>query len=223
VVVAAPVKGALNIVMGVNDDQYKHGEHHLVTAASCTTNCLAPIVKVMQRELGIVHGTATTLHDITNTQQLVDRGHRDLRRARSALNSLIPTSTGSASAIVDIFPELKGKLDGLAVRVPLLNASLLDFVFESKKKTTEKAINELFQQAALDELSGILGFESLPLVSADFCNDTRSAVIDGPSTMVIDGNLVKVLAWYDNEMGYAQRLVELIKMIAKQDRKQIKK
>ena len=214
VVVAAPVKDALNLVMGVNDDLYEHDRHHIVTAASCTTNCLAPVIKVLHEKLGIVHGTMTTIHDMTNTQQVVDKGHKDLRRARASSLSLIPTSTGSAKAIGDIFPELKGKLNGIAVRVPLLNASLTDFVFESEKKTHEKEVNQILQDAALNELSGILGFESLPLVSVDYTNDTRSAIIDGPSTMVIDGTQVKVLAWYDNEVGYVNRMIDLTRMLA---------
>lgn len=223
VIVAAPVKGALNLVMGVNQALYDHRQHHIVTAASCTTNCLAPIIKVLQEKLGIVHGTMTTMHDLTNTQQLVDRGHRDLRRARAAGESLIPTSTGSARAIVDIFPELEGKLDGLAVRVPLLNASLVDFVFEAKRKTSANEVNDLLRQAAMDELAGVLGFECLPLVSVDYRDDTRSAIIDGPSTMVVDATLVKLLAWYDNETGYVQRMIELATLIAQKLKKQQKK
>lgn len=215
VVVSAPVKeDALNIVMGCNDDLYRPEEHHLVTAASCTTNCLAPVVKVVHEALGIRHGIITTIHDVTNTQVIVDTAHSDLRRARSALTSLIPTTTGSAKAITMIYPELKGKLNGLAVRVPLLNASLTDAVFEVNRPTTIGEVNQLFQDAAAGGLAGILGFEERPLVSADFVNDTRSGIVDGPSTMVNDGTQVKILAWYDNEIGYVHRMMELVKKMA---------
>jgi glyceraldehyde 3-phosphate dehydrogenase len=214
VVVAAPVKGALNIVMGVNDHLYNPAEHHLVTAASCTTNCLAPVVKVLQDNIGIVHGAMTTIHDITNTQHVIDKGHKDLRRARASSLSLIPTTTGSAKAITDIFPELKGKLNGLAVRVPLLNASLTDFVFEAPRATTVEEINGFFARAAQDELRGILGYEDLPLVSVDYKDDTRSGIVDGLSTMVVDNTQVKVLIWYDNEVGYANRMMELARKVA---------
>jgi glyceraldehyde 3-phosphate dehydrogenase len=210
VVVAAPVKsGALNIVMGVNDYLYDSERHNIVTAASCTTNCLAPVVKVIHDKLGIRHGVITTIHDVTNTQTLVDLPHKDLRRARSALLSLVPTTTGSATAIGLIYPELQGKLNGMAVRVPLLNASLTDCVFEVTRATSVEEVNSYLREAADGELRGILGFEDRPLVSVDFVNDPRSSVIDGPSTMVVDGTQVKVIAWYDNEWGYANRLVEL--------------
>ena len=214
VIVAAPVEGALNIVYGVNDDLYDPAVHNLVTAASCTTNCLAPVVKVMHEHVGIVHGTMTTIHDITNTQIIVDKAHKDLRRARACGQSLIPTSTGSAKAITKIFPELEGKLNGLAVRVPLLNASLTDFVFEAARPVTAEEINGYFRNAAEGELNGILGYEERPLVSADYTNDPRSSIVDAPSTMVIDGTQVKVLAWYDNEWGYVNRMVELARKIA---------
>lgn len=211
VVVACPVKseGVLNIVMGCNDHLYDPAVHSIVTAASCTTNCLAPVVKVLHESIGIERGAITTVHDVTNTQVIVDAPHKDLRRARSALNSLIPTSTGSATAITMIYPELKGKLNGVAVRVPLLNASLTDCVFTMSRDVTIEEVNGLLESAAQNELRGILGFETRPLVSADFVNDTRSGIVDGPSTMVIDGRMVKVLVWYDNEMGYAHRLAEL--------------
>ena len=216
VVVAAPVHddSVLNIVMGCNDDRYDPARHHIVTAASCTTNCLAPVVKVLHEGVGINHGAITTIHDVTNTQVVVDAPHKDLRRARSALNSLIPTSTGSATAITKIYPELEGRLHGLAVRVPVLNASLTDAVFEVSRSVAVDEINDLFAQAATGPLAGILGYETRPLVSADFVNETRSAVIDAPSTMVVDGTLVKVLAWYDNEYGYVHRLAELAAKIA---------
>ena len=215
VIVAAPVKEeALNVVFGINDDLYDPDQHHLLTAASCTTNCLAPVVKVIHENLGIVHGCITTLHDITNTQVLVDAPHKDLRRARSALNAMIPTTTGSATAITMIYPELKGKLNGHAVRIPLLNASLTDCVFEVARKTTAEEVNALFHQAANGALNGILGIEEKPLVSTDFVNDPRSSIIDAPSTMVIDGTQVKIYTWYDNEWGYVNRMMELARKVA---------
>ena len=216
VVAACPVKseGVLNIVMGCNDHLYDSATHRIVTAASCTTNCLAPVVKVLHEAIGIERGAITTIHDVTNTQVIVDAPQKDLRRARSALNSLIPTSTGSATAITLIYPELKGKLNGMAVRVPLLNASLTDCVFTMARDVTVDEINMLLRDASSGPLSGILGFEDRPLVSADYTNDTRSGVVDGPSTMVIDGRMVKVIVWYDNEFGYAHRLVELAAKVA---------
>ncbi|WP_028031868.1 ArsJ-associated glyceraldehyde-3-phosphate dehydrogenase [Gemmobacter nectariphilus] len=216
VVVSAPVKdgGALNIVYGVNHHLYD-GTQALVTAASCTTNCLAPVVKVIHEVIGIRHGSITTIHDVTNTQTIVDRPAKDMRRARSALANLIPTTTGSATAITLIYPELKGRLNGHAVRVPLLNASLTDCVFELARETTIEEVNALFRTAAEGELKGILGFESRPLVSTDFLNDPRSSIIDGPSTMVVNGTQLKVYAWYDNEWGYACRLADIARMIAK--------
>ena len=211
VIVAAPVKdpAALNVVVGVNSDRYEPDRHDVLTAASCTTNCLAPVVKVLHEALGIERGSITTLHDVTNTQTIVDAPHKDLRRARAAGMSLIPTSTGSASAIGLIFPELEGKLDGIAVRVPLLNASLTDAVFEVARPTAVEEVNRLFKAAADGPLAGILGYEERPLVSVDFKDDPRSGIIDAPSTRVTDGTQVKVLAWYDNEWGYANRMVEL--------------
>lgn len=215
VIVAAPVKDdrALNIVVGVNDHLYDTAKHRLVTAASCTTNCLAPVVKVVHETIGIRHGQITTLHDPTNTNVVVDAPHKDLRRARSAMMSLAPTTTGSATAIALIYPELKGKLNGHAVRVPVLNSSLTDCVFELKRATTETEVNELFAAAARGPLAGILGYETRPLVSVDYCNDPRSSIIDVPSTMVTDGTLLKVYAWYDNEMGYACRMVDLANIV----------
>ena len=216
VVVAAPVKtgGALNIVMGVNDHLYSPEEHHIVTAASCTTNCLAPVVKVIHEGLGIRHGVITTIHDVTNTQVIVDLPHKDLRRARSALMSLIPTTTGSATAITLIYPELKGKLNGVAIRVPLLKASLTDCVFEVGRNTDVAEVNSLLKVAAEGPLIGILGYEERPLVSIDYVDDPRSGIVDALSTMVIDGTQVKLLVWYDNEWGYANRLVELALKVA---------
>jgi glyceraldehyde 3-phosphate dehydrogenase len=215
VIVAAPVKErALNVVMGVNDHLYEHAKHHLLTAASCTTNCLAPVVKVIHEGLGIRHGAITTIHDITNTQSVVDAPHKDLRRARANSLSLIPTTTGSATAIALIYPELKGKLNGLAVRVPLLNASLTDCVFEVARATTVEEVNAMLKAAADGPLKGILGYEERPLVSVDYKDDTRSSIIDALSTMVIDGTSVKILAWYDNEIGYVNRMVELACKVA---------
>lgn len=211
VIVAAPVKvgEVLNIVVGVNHDQYDPARDHIVTAASCTTNCLAPVVKVIQESIGIRHGQITTIHDPTNTNLVVDAPHKDLRRARSAMQSLAPTTTGSATAIALIYPELKGKLNGHAVRAPVLNSSLTDAVFELQRSVTAEEVNGLFEQAAKGSLAGILGYETRPLVSVDYAQDTRSAIIDALSTMVTDGTMLKVYAWYDNEMGYACRMVDL--------------
>ena len=218
VVVTAPVKenGVLNIVVGVNQHLYNKDIHHIVTAASCTTNCLAPVIKVIHENIGIKHGSMTTIHDITNTQTIIDAAHKDLRRARACGTSLIPTTTGSATAITQIFPELKGKLDGHAVRVPLTNASLTDCVFELKKSTDIETVNQLFKLASNNELSGILGYEERPLVSIDYKTDPRSAIIDAPSTMVINGTQLKLYVWYDNEWGYVNRTVELVELIAQQ-------
>ena len=215
VIVAAPVKdpAALNVVVGVNDHRYDPREHRLLTAASCTTNCLAPVVKVVHEAIGIRHGQITTIHDPTNTNVVVDAPHKDLRRARSTMLSMLPTTTGSATAISLIYPELKGRLNGHAVRVPVLNASLTDCVFELERATTESEVNELFRAAASGPLAGILGFETRPLVSADYANDTRSAIVDAPSTMLTDGTLLKVYAWYDNEVGYACRMVDLANIV----------
>jgi len=211
VIVAAPVKvgNVLNIVVGVNDQLYDPARHKIVTAASCTTNCLAPVVKVIQESIGIRHGQITTIHDPTNTNLVVDAPHKDLRRARSAMQSLSPTTTGSATAIALIYPELKGKLNGHAVRAPVLNASLTDCVFELKRETTVEEVNALFEKASKGDLAGILGYETRPLVSADYAGDTRSSIVDALSTMVTDGTLLKVYSWYDNEMGYACRMVDL--------------
>lgn len=216
IVVSAPCPDpALNLVYGVNHERYDAELHHIVTAASCTTNCLAPMVKVMHESLGVKHGSMTTIHNITNTQTIVDKGHKDLRRARASGQSLIPTTTGSAKAITKIFPELEGKLNGLAVRVPLLNGSLTDFVFESNTATDAEQVNALFKAAAESSLKDVLGYETRPLVSADYTNDPRSAIIDAPSTMVINGTQVKVLAWYDNEWGYVNRMIDIANMIAR--------
>lgn len=215
VVVSAPVRdgSAANIVYGVNHDSYDPARHRIVTAASCTTNCLAPVVKVIHETFGIRHGSITTIHDVTNTQTIVDRPAKDLRRARSALNSLIPTTTGSATAITLIYPELAGRLNGHAVRVPLLNASLTDCVFELERATTAEEVNAALKAAADGPLNGILGYEPRPLVSADYTNDPRSAIVDALSTMVVNGTQAKIYAWYDNESGYANRLVDVALMV----------
>ena len=213
VIVAAPVQDgqALNLVYAINDHLYNPIKHNIVTAASCTTNCLAPLVKVVHESIGIQHGQITTIHDPTNTNVIVDAPHKDLRRARSAMTSLMPTTTGSAKAIGLIYPELMGKLNGHAVRAPVLNASLTDAVFELARPTSAQEVNSLFAEAANNELAGILGYEERPLVSADYVNDTRSSIIDAASTLVTDGTMLKVYAWYDNEMGYACRMVDLAK------------
>jgi glyceraldehyde 3-phosphate dehydrogenase len=215
VVVSAPVKeaGALNIVMGVNHLLFNTSDHRIVTAASCTTNCLAPVVKVIHENLGIKHGAITTIHNLTNTQSILDQPHKDLRRARSSGSNLIPTSTGSATAIAEIFPELRGKLNGHAVRVPLANASLTDCVFEVNRTTTVEEVNALLKAASENELKNILGYEERPLVSTDYCGDPRSSIVDALSTMVVDGTQVKIYAWYDNEWGYANRTAELARLV----------
>ena len=222
VLVTAPLKvsddsadnSIVNIVMGVNQHLYEASQHNIVTAASCTTNCLAPVVKVLQAEVGIKHGSMTTIHDITNTQTILDAPHQDLRRARACGQSLIPTTTGSAKAITDIFPELKGRLNGHAVRVPLANASLTDCVFEMQREVSVDEINTLMKHAADNELKGILGYESKPLVSVDYKTDSRSCIVDGLSTMVVNGSQLKMYLWYDNEWGYANRTAELMKLLA---------
>ncbi len=215
VVVTAPVKeaGALDVVMGVNDALFDPAVHRIVSAASCTTNCLAPVVKVIHESLKIRHGSLTTIHCLTNTQTIIDAPHKDLRRARSAGTSLIPTSTGSATAIAEIFPELKGRLDGHAVRVPLTNASLTDCVFEVENATTKEEVNALLKAAADGPLRGILGFEARPLVSVDYRGDPRSSIVDALSTLVVNGTHVKIYAWYDNEWGYVNRTAELVRLV----------
>ena len=216
VVVSAPVKeaGALNIVMGVNDHLYDTDQHRIVTAASCTTNCLAPVVKIIHETFGITHGSMTTIHDLTNTQTILDSAHKDLRRARACGMSLIPTTTGSATAITHIFPELKGKLNGHAVRVPLANASLTDCVFELQHSVTVEEVNKALKNAAQNDLAGILGFEERPLVSIDYRTDPRSSIVDAASTMVVNDTHLKLYLWYDNEWGYANRTAELVRKVA---------
>jgi len=220
VLVTAPMKTTIeetnivNIVMGVNQHLYNVQQHNIITAASCTTNCLAPVVKVLQDHIGIAHGSMTTIHDITNTQTILDAPHKDLRRARACGQSLIPTTTGSAKAITDIFPELKGKLNGHAVRIPLANASLTDCVFEMTRAVTVNEVNQLMSNAAAGELKDILGYEERPLVSVDYKTDARSCIVDAPSTMVVNNTQLKMYLWYDNEWGYANRSAELMKLIA---------
>lgn len=219
VIVTAPVKepDVLNVVMGVNHQQYQSDQHRIITAASCTTNCLAPVVKVIHEQLGIEHGSMTTIHDITNTQTILDAAHKDLRRARACGMSLIPTTTGSATAITQIFPELTGRLNGHAVRVPLANASLTDCVFEVQRDTSIDEVNTMLKNAAHNELEGILGYEERPLVSIDYKTDPRSSIIDALSTLVINKRQVKIYAWYDNEWGYANRVIDLAAMVASMD------
>lgn len=215
VVVSAPVKeaGIANIVVGVNDHIFDPQMHQIVTAASCTTNCIAPIVKVIHEQLGIEHSSFTTIHDLTNTQTILDAPHKDLRRARACGMSLIPTTTGSATAIVEIFPDLKDKINGHAVRVPLANASLTDIIFDVKRDTSAEEVNALLKAASENELKGILGFEARPLVSIDYKGDQRSTIVDALSTMVVGKRMVKIYAWYDNEMGYATRTAELVRKV----------
>lgn len=215
VVVSAPVKddAVANIVVGVNEQVFDPAKHRIVTAASCTTNCIAPVVKVIHEQLGIENASFTTIHNLTNTQTILDAPHKDLRRARACGMSLIPTTTGSAKAIIEIFPELAGKIDGHAVRVPLANASLTDIIFQVKQETTPEQVNALLQQASEGELKGILGFETRPLVSIDYKGDQRSTIVDALSTMVVGGKMVKIYAWYDNEMGYATRTAELVRIV----------
>ncbi|MDR9828831.1 ArsJ-associated glyceraldehyde-3-phosphate dehydrogenase [Vibrio sp. FNV 38] len=215
VVVSAPVKedGVANIVVGVNDHIFDPEQHKIVTAASCTTNCIAPVVKVIHEKLGIEQSAFTTIHDLTNTQTILDAPHKDLRRARACGMSLIPTTTGSAKAIVEIFPELEGKINGHAVRVPLANASLTDIIFDVSRDTTAEEVNALLKEASQGELQGILGFEERPLVSIDYKGDQRSTIVDALSTMVVGNRMVKIYAWYDNEMGYATRTAELVRKV----------
>ena len=219
VVVTAPIKaaGTLDIVMGVNHQCFDPAKHRIVSAASCTTNCLAPVVKVIHEKIGIRHGSLTTIHSLTNTQVIVDMPHKDLRRARACGSSLIPTSTGSATAIAEIFPELRGRLDGHAVRVPLTNVSLTDCVFEVERATTVEEVNGFLKAASKGELEDILGYEPRPLVSIDFQTDPRSSIVDALSTMVINGTQVKIYAWYDNEWGYVNRTAELVRLVGKAD------
>jgi glyceraldehyde 3-phosphate dehydrogenase len=215
VIITAPAKNEdITIVMGVNENAYNPAEHHVVSNASCTTNCLAPVAKVIHEKFGIRKAQMTTIHSYTNDQQLLDLPHKDLRRARAAALSMIPTSTGAAKAVALVLPELKGKFDGIAVRVPTPNVSLVDVVMEVEKETTTEEINTALRNAANEELKGILAFETAPLVSTDFRQNPNSSIVDADYTKVIGGNLVKILSWYDNEWGYSCRVRDLIKFIA---------
>lgn len=216
VVVSVPVKdGPPNIVVGVNEDRYDLAKEDIVTAASCTTNCVAPVVKVINEAFGIECGLFTTIHNPTNTQTIIDAPHADARRGRASQLNLIPTSTNSATAVSLIFPELAGKLDSIAIRVPVLNASLVDCVFNVRQDVDVEQVNQALSDAAATEsMSHILGFERRPLVSSDYAHDPRSAIIDAPSTRVINDRMVKIFAWYDNEWGYVNRMVELTGMLA---------
>ncbi len=211
VIISAPAKGdAFTVVLGVNHSQYDPAVHHVVSNASCTTNCLAPVAKVIQDKFGITKGLMTTVHAVTNDQQILDMPHRDMRRARSGMNSIIPTTTGAAKAVALVLPELKGKLNGFAMRVPIVNVSVVDLVLQTGKKVTVEEVNAALKEAAENELKGIMDYCDLPLVSMDFNGDTHSSIVDALSTMVIGDDMVKLVAWYDNEWGYSCRVVDLI-------------
>jgi glyceraldehyde 3-phosphate dehydrogenase len=216
VIISAPAKNEdITIVMGVNDDQYDPSKHNIISNASCTTNCLAPFVKVLQDTFGIERGLMTTVHSYTNDQKILDVAHKDLRRARAAGMSIIPTTTGAAKAIARVMPELEGKLNGFAMRVPTPDVSITDLVVELKKNTTAEEINGALKKAAEGSMKGIMAYTDLPLVSMDFKGNSNSSIVDGLSTMVIEGNMAKVVSWYDNEWGYSNRVVDLAAYIAK--------
>jgi glyceraldehyde 3-phosphate dehydrogenase len=216
VIISAPAQGEdLTIVMGVNDDKYDPANHHVVSNASCTTNCLAPVVKVLHDKFGLKRGLVTTVHSYTNDQRILDLPHSDLRRARAAAMSIIPTTTGAAKAVGKVLPELNGKLNGFAMRVPTANVSVVDLVADLEKTATKEEINEAFRAAAENELKGVLAFTEEPLVSIDFNGNPHSSIVDGLSTMVIDDNMVKVISWYDNEWGYSCRIVDLAALMVK--------
>ena len=216
VIISAPAKGEdITIVMGVNEDKYIPAEHHIISNASCTTNCLAPVAKVLNDEFGVEKGLMTTIHSYTNDQRILDLPHSDLRRARAAALSMIPTTTGAAKAVALVIPELKGKLDGGAMRVPTPNVSIVDFVCTVKKEVTAQDVNDALKKAANGPLKGILQFCEEELVSVDFTGNDHSSIVDAPSTKVLDGNMVKVMSWYDNEWGYSLRIVDLVKYITK--------
>ncbi|AGL03543.1 type I glyceraldehyde-3-phosphate dehydrogenase [Desulfoscipio gibsoniae] len=216
VVISAPAKGeCLTLVMGVNEEKYDPAVHHVVSNASCTTNCLAPVAKVLLKKFGIVKGLMTTVHAVTNNQQILDMPSKDMRRSRAAFNSIIPTTTGAARAVALVLPELQGRLNGMAMRVPTLNVSVVDLVVQLQKKVTREEVNEAFKNASEGELKGILGYSELPLVSIDYNGDPHASIVDALSTMVIQDDMVKVLAWYDNEWGYSNRVVDLVEYIAK--------
>ncbi len=215
VIITAPAKGEdITIVMGVNDDKYDPAKHRIVSNASCTTNCLAPVAKVLFDNWGIRRGLMTTVHAYTNDQRVLDQPHRDLRRSRAAALNIIPTTTGAAKAVALVIPELKGKFDGFALRVPTPTVSIVDFVAELEKPTTVDEVNAAFERASQGRMKGILGITMEPLVSMDFRGDPRSSIVDGPSTMVMDGTMVKVVSWYDNEWGYSVRVADLAHLMA---------
>lgn len=217
VIITAPGRNEdKTIVIGVNEKEYDNNKHHIISNASCTTNCIAPVAKVLDEEFGIVKGLMTTIHAYTNDQQILDKTHKDLRRARSAGVSMIPTTTGAAEAVAKVLPELEGKLDGFAVRVPSPSVSMVDLVCEFRKDVTKEDVNNAFEKAAKRELDGILGYSELPLVSIDYKQTSESSLVDGLSTMVNGGNMVKVVAWYDNEWGYSCRTVDLVEYVSKE-------
>ncbi|MGM0886951.1 MAG: type I glyceraldehyde-3-phosphate dehydrogenase [Bacillota bacterium] len=216
VIISAPASDEdITIVMGVNEDKYDAANHHVISNASCTTNCLAPFAKVLHEQFGIKRGMMTTVHSYTNDQQILDLPHKDYRRARAAAENIIPTTTGAAKAVALVLPELKGKLNGMAMRVPTPNVSVVDLVAELEKDTTVEEVNAAFKKASEGELKGILEYSELPLVSTDYNGNPSSSTIDALSTMVMEGNMVKVLSWYDNETGYSSRVVDLIDYLAK--------
>lgn len=217
VILTAPAKGEdITIVMGVNDNDYNPLEHNIISNASCTTNCLAPVVKILDDAFGIEKGLITTVHSYTNDQQILDKTHKDLRRARAAAESIIPTTTGAAKAVAKVLPQLDGKLNGFALRVPTPTVSITDLVCELKCNVTIEEINDVFEAASKSYMNGILGYSNKPLVSVDFKGDDRSSIVDAPSTMVIGDNMVKVAAWYDNEWGYSARVVDIVNLVADQ-------
>ncbi len=214
-IISAPAKGEdLTIVLGVNDQMYDPEKHNIISNASCTTNCLAPTAKVLNDTFGIERGLMNTIHSYTNDQRILDQVHKDLRRARAAGASIIPTTTGAARALALVIPELKGRFDGMSLRVPTMTVSVVDFVITTRKETSVEAVNDAFKAAAAGPLKGILDYTEEPLVSADFRGDAHSSIVDGLSTMVLGGNMVKVLAWYDNEWGYSNRVADLTHFIA---------
>jgi glyceraldehyde 3-phosphate dehydrogenase len=214
VIISAPAKGEdITIVLGVNEEKYKPTDHHIISNASCTTNCLAPTAKVVHERFGVVKGLMTTIHSYTNDQKILDLPHKDMRRARAAALNIIPTTTGAAKALALVIPDLKGKFDGMAMRVPTPTVSIVDFVAEVKKEVTTDSLRAAFLAAAEGELKGILGYSEEPLVSMDYKGDPRSSIVDGLSSMVLGGNMVKVIAWYDNEWAYSVRVADLLKFM----------
>ncbi|WP_027364948.1 type I glyceraldehyde-3-phosphate dehydrogenase [Desulfotruncus alcoholivorax] len=215
VVISAPAKGdCLTVVMGVNEELYDPSVHNIVSNASCTTNCLAPVAKVLHKNFGIVKGLMTTVHAVTNNQQILDMPSKDVRRGRAATMSIIPTTTGAAKAVALVLPELKGKLNGMAMRVPTLNVSVVDLVAQLQKKATREEVNAALKDASENELKGILAYSEMPLVSMDYTGDPHSSIVDGLATMIMDDDMIKVLAWYDNEWGYSNRVVDLVEYMA---------